>query len=136
MVYRLYPFGSATAWPLFIHECVDTRRTHRKTRRMPMTRQEFESRIASLRQQINTLPAGARPALEALVRETVDRHARITSACDTLRTGVDDLRLSQTYLRFDLEATRRENAVLKRHLASRANDDDNRDHDTWTEGAD
>lgn len=101
-----------------------------------MTHPEFEARIATLRQQINTLPAGARPALEALVRETVHRQTRINAACASMRNGIDDLRLSQTYLRFDLEATKRENALLRRHLASRAKDDERNQDDPWAEGAD
>lgn len=101
-----------------------------------MTQQEFESRIETLRRQIDTLPAGARPALEALVRETVDRHNRMNTACKTLQTGIDDLRLSHTYLRFDLEATRRENTMLRRHLTARSREEDNQGDEPWSEGAD
>ena len=99
-----------------------------------MPTQEFQTRIEALKAQVATLPESARPALESLIRETIERHTRITSACATMRAGIEDLRLAHTYLQFDLEATRRENAALRQSRTPDAHPEN--DSEPWCEGAD
>jgi phage shock protein A len=81
-----------------------------------MTTNEFHARLAVLKAQAESMPESARPALDALIQQTIERHHRLTCACRTLHESVEDLRLAGTYLRFDLEATRRENRMLQARL--------------------
>lgn len=99
-----------------------------------MKAQEFQTRIDALKAQVETLPPAARPALEALIRETIERHTRIITACAAMHSDMEDIRLAHTYMRFDLEATRRENAALRANRATPTHQE-NDDH-PWCEGAD
>ncbi|MFZ4576145.1 MAG: hypothetical protein ACOYN0_17305 [Phycisphaerales bacterium] len=99
-----------------------------------MLTQEFEARISALKAQVAALPPSARPALEALITETVERHSRISEAFDSMRTNLEDLRIAHSYMRFDLEATRRENAALKANRANPQHPEN--DDQPWCEGAD
>lgn len=80
-----------------------------------MTEKEFQSKLAELLGEITTLPAGERAKLQEAATEVRTTHQRLTESVSALQESVDYLRLSIKYLVFDLEATRRENALL-RHL--------------------
>lgn len=99
-----------------------------------MPTKEFQTRIEALKAQVATLPENARPALEALIRETIERHTRVNAACAQMHQSVEDLRLAHTYLQFDLEATRRENASLRQNRSPAAHPENN--SEPWCEGAD
>lgn len=105
-----------------------------------MTTNEFHARLSALKAQVETMPESARPALDALIQQTVERHQRLTSACRTLHESVEDLRLAGTYLRFDLEATKRENRILQARLHLPEHPENREEpgesSEPWSEGAD
>ncbi len=76
----------------------------------------FQKRLGELLAEIETLPVGERDKLRSLAAETKKRHEEIKSVVNSLQDGIDSLRLSIKYLLFDLEATRRENAYLRKML--------------------
>jgi predicted enzyme involved in methoxymalonyl-ACP biosynthesis len=78
----------------------------------------FQNKLAELMGEISTLPAGEREKLEALAKETQERHQQLRQSINSLQESLDWLRLSVKYLVFDLEATRRENAYLRQMLES------------------
>ena len=81
-----------------------------------MNEHEFQSKLAEIMGEISTLPATERAKLEKLADETRVRHERMAAAVSNLQESLDYLRLSIKYLVFDLEATRRENAYLKKMI--------------------
>lgn len=91
-----------------------------------MTDQDFQARLAELMDQIDQAPEADRERLRALAAETKERHQRMKGIITELQDSLDYLRLSVKYLVFDLEATRRENAYLRKMLETehgRRNDD-------------
>lgn len=104
-----------------------------------MDEKAFENKFADLMKLIHELPEGQRGNLEKLAEETRDRRTKIQASIGELQEALDYLRLSVKYLVFDLEATRRENAYLRR-LVEQANRDRNRqqdgdyDNDNFLEG--
>jgi hypothetical protein len=89
-----------------------------------MDEQNFEQKLAELLNRIKELPAEQRGNLEQLAEETRQRRERIQQSVSQLQESLDYLRLSVKYLVFDLEATRRENAYLRR-LVEQMNRDQN-----------
>ena len=57
-----------------------------------------------------------RRKLETLAEQTKERHKQLKETVSSLQESIDFLRLSIKYLLFDLEATRRENAYLRKML--------------------
>ncbi len=90
-----------------------------------MDEKAFENKFEELMKLIHELPEGQRGSLEKLAQETRDRRSKIQASIGELQEALDYLRLSVKYLVFDLEATRRENAYLRR-LVEQANRDRNR----------
>ena len=89
-----------------------------------MRDQDFDRKLGELLSQIETLPEDQRAALEEMAEETKSRRSRVQGAIKGLQESLDHLRLSVKYLVFDLEATRRENAYLRRMLdEGKAQDD-------------
>ncbi len=86
-----------------------------------MNDQDFQKRLGDLLDQISTLPEGDRDRLSQLASETKDRHERMQKTVTDLQESLDYLRLSVKYVMFDLEATRRENAYLRKLLEKRSN---------------
>jgi aminoglycoside phosphotransferase (APT) family kinase protein len=78
-----------------------------------MTEREFQTKLAELLGEITTLPAAERAKLEEAAREVKRTHERLAVSVSSLQESVDYLRLSIKYLVFDLEATRRENELLR-----------------------
>ncbi len=76
----------------------------------------FQQKLGELIAQIETLPEQERERLRGLAAETQKRHADIKKSVDQMQEGLDFLRLWLKYLLFDLEATRRENAYLRKML--------------------
>jgi chromosome segregation ATPase len=87
-----------------------------KTREEEMDDQAFQNKFNELISKINELPQAQRANLEQLAQDTKDRRERIQTSVSELQESLDYLRLSVKYLVFDLEATRRENAYLRKLL--------------------
>ncbi len=81
-----------------------------------MNEQDFQKKLGDLMGEISTLPKSERDKLEALARQTKDRHRKLKKTVGELQESLDYLRLSIKYLVFDLEATRRENGYLRKML--------------------
>lgn len=81
-----------------------------------MNESDFQDKLGELLGQIDSLPADQRQAVQNLAEETKDRHERLRKTVKDLQDSLDYLRLSVKYLVFDLEATRRENAYLRKML--------------------
>jgi len=76
----------------------------------------FQKRLAELLSEIATLPASERSKLELLVADTKKRHEQLKVSTAGVQENLDYLRMAIKYLLFDLEATRRENAYLRKML--------------------
>lgn len=85
-----------------------------------MNEQDFQKKLGDLLEQISTLPEDERSKLTQLAEETKDRHDRMKKTVNDLQESLDYLRLSIKYIMFDLEATRRENAYLRKLLEKQA----------------
>lgn len=91
-----------------------------------MDEQTFQTKFNELLDKIKDLPEAQRGRFEELAEETRTRRDRIQSSVSELQESLDYLRLSVKYLVFDLEATRRENAYLRKLIeqANRAQTDE------------
>lgn len=101
----------------------------------------FQNKFTELMNLIRDLPGDQRIHLEKLAEETRHRRDRIQQSIAELQESLDYLRLSVKYLVFDLEATRRENAYLRRLIEQSNRDDSSKGHkdtnnDNFLEGED
>jgi len=76
----------------------------------------FEDRINELVKEIGAIPAPNKQKLIQLAKRTGQCHKKLSKSVQQLQESLDCLRVSVKYLVFDLEATRRENASLKKAL--------------------
>ena len=76
----------------------------------------FQKRLAELLSEIATLPASQKSKLELLVADTKKKHEQFKVSATGVQENLDYLRMAIKYLLFDLEATRRENAYLRKML--------------------
>lgn len=83
-----------------------------------MDEKTFQHKLSELVAEIGTLPAHEREKLERLAEETKQRYTDLKASVAGIQESIDFLRLSIKYLIFDLEATRRENAQLRKMLES------------------
>ncbi len=81
-----------------------------------MDAKNFQANLNDLLKEMGSLPEGERKKLETLAEETRQRKEKLKQTVGTLKDSIDYLRLSVKYLLFDLEATRRENAQLRKML--------------------
>lgn len=81
-----------------------------------MNDNDFQNKLGELLGQIEGLPEGQREVVHGLAEQTRERHERLKRTVKDLQESLDYLRLSVKYLVFDLEATRRENAYLRKML--------------------
>ncbi|MBK9127129.1 MAG: hypothetical protein IPM13_04945 [Phycisphaerales bacterium] len=81
-----------------------------------MNEQDFQKRLDELVAVIETLPEAEREKLRQLANETRERHEQIKKSVGAIQDSLDFLRLGIKYMLFDLEATRRENAYLRKML--------------------
>jgi hypothetical protein len=79
-----------------------------------MTDDVFAARIEEARRKIDSLPEDQREPLIRLLDETFKRQKDIRINFAKLRQLLDDWRIKVKYMTFDLEATRRELAELRR----------------------
>ncbi len=84
----------------------------------------FQTKLTELMGEISCLPAAERQKLTELANQTQQRHEKLRKTVSELHESLDYLRLSIKYLVFDLEATRRENACLRKMLEQSQNDDE------------
>ena len=77
-----------------------------------MDEHTFQRKMAELIDRIKELPGKPEAAPEA--SSSADQENGLKSSIGELQESLDYLRLSVKYLVFDLEATRRENAYLRR----------------------
>ncbi len=76
----------------------------------------FEGKLNELVKEMSSVPGPEQQKLLLLARQTNKRHKELRKSVDNLQESLDYLRISLKYLIFDLEATRRENAQLKKML--------------------
>ena len=76
----------------------------------------FESKLNELVKEIGSLSGPEREKLILLARQTGSCHKKLRKGVGRLQESLDYLRISVKYLIFDLEATQRENAYLKKLL--------------------
>ncbi len=76
----------------------------------------FEKKLNELVNEIGTIPVSQQRKLISLAQRTRDCHKKLKKSISSLQESLDYLRLSIKYLLFDLEATRRENAYLRKLL--------------------
>lgn len=81
-----------------------------------MNEETFQRKLAELVAEIGTLPEPDRQRLQKLADQTKERHKELKQTVSQLQESIDFLRLSIKYMLFDLEATRRENAQLRKML--------------------
>ncbi len=81
-----------------------------------MSEQQFQAEIEALMSKIARLPEKDRGTLGDAAEQTRQRHASLRRTVTQLQESLDHLRLSVKYLVFDLEATRRENRLLRRMI--------------------
>lgn len=81
-----------------------------------MDENSFQKKLAELVQEIGNLPDAEKSKMTALAEQTKERHEKLRKTVNSLQDSIDYLRLSIKYLLFDLEATRRENAYLRKML--------------------
>ncbi len=93
-----------------------------------MDDETFQVKLTELMTKIERLPEADRGRLQRLVEEARKGRQRIQASVGDLQESLDHLRLSIKYLVFDLEATRRENAYLRR-LVEQANREENHQGD-------
>jgi hypothetical protein len=124
------------ARPLFLlsHRIMSGPRRPAERERENMDEQTFQNKFNELLDRIKELPENQRGRMEELAEETKQRRDRIQQSVTELQESLDYLRLSVKYLVFDLEATRRENAYLRKlvedsnreqNKRSRRDDNDN-----------
>lgn len=81
-----------------------------------MGEQEFRNKFDELMAKLKELPEADQIKLNKLAVDAKNRRQRIQTSVNELQASLDNLRLSVKYLVFDLEATRRENAYLRKLL--------------------
>lgn len=96
---------------------------------MSMDEKVFHNKLAELMGEISSMPAPEREKLTALAQQTQQRHEKLKKTVSDLHESLDYLRLSIKYLVFDLEATRRENAYLRKMLEESNSGPDAADRD-------
>lgn len=96
-----------------------------------MAERDIKAQLANMLDRIRQLevPDDQRGRLERLSRSTIDRQDRIEGLITTLQESLGSLSLQVKYLVCDLEATRRENAYLRRLLDGTARDQENQDRE-------
>ena len=83
----------------------------------------FLVRLTEACRQIDSLPEDQQASLRALLAEARERHAELKVNFARIHDALEDWRIKMKYLVFDLEATRREVAELRR----RQKDEDTED---------
>lgn len=84
---------------------------------MSNNEQEFQKKLADLMQQLNAMKGNdSADKAQTIASEHKNRQSELRETVKNLQESLDFLRLSVKYLLFDLEATKRENAELRKLL--------------------
>lgn len=84
-----------------------------------MNDEVFENKLNELVKEIGSLPTPQREKLIILAQRTDSCHKKLRKGVGHLQESLDYLRVSVKYLVFDLEATKRENAHLRKLLSDK-----------------
>ncbi len=76
----------------------------------------FEDKLNELVKEIGSIPPSQRKKFVLLAKKTHKAHKELKKSVSGLQDSLDYLRICIKYLCFDLEATKRENAYLKKLL--------------------
>ncbi len=79
----------------------------------------FGKKLSELVNEIGATPNSQQAKLILLAKKTQETQKQLKKNVHNLQESLDYLRVSIKYLLFDLEATRRENAYLKKLLEDR-----------------
>lgn len=79
----------------------------------------FGKKLNELVNEIGAMPNSQQKKLILLTKKTRETQKQLKKNVHNLQESLDYLRVSIKYLLFDLEATRRENAYLKKLLEDR-----------------
>lgn len=101
-----------------------------------MDEMSFQQKMTEILNRIRELPDVDRSRAEQAAEEVSDRRERITRSVGELQESLDYLRLSVKYLIFDLEATRRENAYLRKMIEQSNREADRRRREQGDENED
>ena len=77
---------------------------------------DFKKKLDELAVEVQRLPPEERHRQLQLIEQARTQQQQLGEVVKGLQESIDFLRLSIKYLLFDLEATRRENAVLRRKI--------------------
>ncbi len=86
-----------------------------------MDRQTFQEKLRKLVEEVKQFPGLEKKDLEMLTGEIGSKYEEIVISLKALQETLDSLRLEVKYLLFDLDATRKENAILRKKLEDREN---------------
>lgn len=86
-----------------------------------MYEEVFQKRLLDLIEEIKRFPEAKRESLEMLSGESGKKYDDLRTSLMILQDTLDSLRLNVMYLLFDLEATKKENAALRKKLEEQGN---------------
>lgn len=81
-----------------------------------MDEHQLQTTLSELLSEIGSLPESDRVGPEAISNQVQEQQEKLKQTVTNSQESMDYLRLSIKYLLFDLEATRRENAYLRKML--------------------
>ena len=81
-----------------------------------MSNVSLEQRLSGLLKEIDSISGSHKEKLVLLAKRADNAHEKLNKNVNSLQEALDMLRIVIKYQCFDLEATRRENAVLKKLL--------------------
>lgn len=81
----------------------------------------FQKRLLDLIEEIKRFSETKRESLEMLTGKIGKKHEDLRNSLSILQDTLDSLRLNVRYLFFDLEATKKENAALRKKLEEQGN---------------
>ena len=86
-----------------------------------MYKEVFQKRLLDLIEEIKRFSEAKRESLEMLSGENGKKYDDLRTSLVILQDTLDSLRLNVMYLLFDLEATKKENAALRKKLEEQGN---------------
>ncbi|MDN3514587.1 MAG: hypothetical protein NG747_09315 [Candidatus Brocadia sp.] len=86
-----------------------------------MDDETFQKKLLDLIENIKRFPEAKRQSLEMLAGEIGKKYEDLRTSLVILQDTLDSLRLNVKYLLFDLEATKKENAALRKRLEEQGN---------------
>jgi len=84
-----------------------------------MDRQTFREKLQKLVEEMKQFPELKKKELELMTGEIGGKYEEIVISLKALQETLDSLRLEVKYLLFDLDATKKENAALRKKLEDR-----------------